>query len=124
MKSENIVKKLQKEGYSITFKKWSYWDGVPQVQLDGFSFAIAEMKGETQISLNLDFIFNHVQHALHVAEKNNPIFLRKIKEEPENCYYMQQYLIRSMDDYYLYKNGACPYENYHNVLEKLKKEYD
>ena len=122
MKSSNIIKRLEKEGYSITFKKWHYWDGVPVVQLDGFEFTIAEIKGENSIYLNLDFIFSHVQEAIYVAKKNNPIILKKIEESPAQSWYYSRYLILSMEDYYMYKKQYYPYNEYYKVLEKLKSE--
>lgn len=128
MKSVNIVKKLEKQGYNIIYKKWTYWNNIPYVVLNGFDFAIAEMKDGNSIYLNLDFIFNHVQEALDIAQRNNPIFLKKIKELPQKewerkwCY--NRCLILSMDDYYRYTKRLYPYENYYKVLEKLKKEYN
>lgn len=123
MKSENIVKKLEKEGYNIVYKKWAYWDGVPHVELDGFDFAIAEMKGENSLSLNLDFIFNHVQEALNIAQRNNPIFLKKIEKSQSQEWYYSRYLILSMQDYYSYEKKYFSYDNYYKILEKLKKEF-
>ena len=120
MKSKNIVKKLEEQGYKIYYKKWSYWDGVPVVQLDGFEFTIAEIKGGTWISLNLNFIYNHVLEALDIAQRNNPIFLRKIKESPAQSWYYSRWLILNMDDYYDYMKGQYPFNEYYEVLEKLK----
>ena len=124
MKNVNIVKKLKKEGYSITFKKWAYWDDVPHVQCEGFEFAIAEIKGETCLSLNLDFIFNHVLEALDIAQRNNPIFLKKIKKAPNEDWYYSRYLIRDMGDYYQYKKDLYPFNGYYQVLKKLKNEVE
>jgi len=121
MKSANIVKKLEKEGYNIIYKKWRYWDGVPHVQLEGFDFAIAEMKGETCLSLNLDFIFNHILEALDIAQRNNPIFIKKIKEAPNEDWYYKRYLIKDMGDYYRYKKHLYPFDHYYKVLQKLEK---
>lgn len=125
MKSYNIVKKLEKEGYEIVYKKWAYWDGVPYVQLDGFNFAIAERvwSGNMQ-GCRVDFIFNHVQEALYMAKKNNPIFLKKINEVPTERWYYSRYLILSMDDYYMYKKQKYPFDECYNVLEKLKNEVE
>lgn len=121
MKSENIVKKLQKEGYKIVYKKWGYWDGVPYVQLDGFGFTIAEhVQNDGWLGINLDFIFNHVQQALYVAQKNNPIFLKKIKESPAQSWYYSRYLIQNMQDYYDYVKGVYPFDEYYQILKKLK----
>lgn len=124
MKSANIVKRLEKEGYEITFKKWSYWDGVPHVQLNGFDFAIAEhvyLKNNLQ-SINKDFVYQHVLNALNLAEMNNPIILKKIKEEGNWTYGV--YLIRNMEDYYRYKKKEYPYNEYWTVLQKLEKEFN
>lgn len=123
MKSVNIVKRLEKQGYEITYKKWSYWDGVPHVELDGFSFAIAEIEGEEWISLNLDFIYNHVEDALYIAKRNNPIFIKKIEESPAQSWYYSRWLILSMQDYYEFKKQIYPYDEYYSILQKLKKEY-
>ena len=120
MKSENIIKRLKKEGYKITFKKWHYWDNVPHVEFDKFSFTIAEMKGEEWISLNLDFIYNHVLEALDIAKRNNPIFIKKIEEEPGQEWFYSRYLILSMDDYYDYMKGIYPFNEYYSILQKLK----
>ena len=125
MKSINIIKKLEKEGYSITFKKWHYWDNVPHVEFDTFSFAIAEhVEKNGWLGCNLNFIFSHVQQALYVAQKNNPTILKKIEESPAQEYYYSRYLILSMQDYYLYEKRYFPYDNYYKILEKLKKEYN
>ena len=121
MKSENIIKKLKKEGYSITFKKWHYWDNVPHVELDGFDFAIVEhVHCNGWLNCNLDFIYNHVQEALHVAKKNNPVFLKKIEQSPAQGWYYGRWLILSMQDYYTYKKQKYPFNEYYPVLQKLK----
>lgn len=121
MKSDNIVKRLKKEGYKIIYKKWGYWDDVPFVQLDGFDFAIAKkvFKGNWQ-SCRVDFIFNEVQQALYIAQKNNPIILKKTEEELD----YGRYLILNMGDYYLYKKNIYPFDDYYKVLEKLKNEVE
>lgn len=123
MKSYNIVKKLQKEGYKIVYKKWSYWDNIPHVELDGFDFSIAQKKynGNWQ-SCKVDFIYNEVRQALYIAERNNPVFLKKIKEMPGQEWYYGRYLIRNMEDYQAYKKNLYPFNEYYKVLEKLKKE--
>ena len=125
MKSENIVKKLQKEGYKIAFKKWSYWDNIPHVVLDGFSFAIAEhVHQKDWLGCNINFIYNHVQHALNIAQRNNPVFLKKIEQVPSESWYYSRYLILNMLDYYNYMEGVYPFNEYLIVLKKLKKELE
>ena len=123
MKSANIINRLEKEGYKIVYKRWSYWDGVPHVQLQGFDFAIAEIKhrGNWQ-SCRVDFIYNEVRQALYIAERNNPIFLKKIEEEPGSDWYYSRYLIKNMGDYYEYKKGIYPFNEYYPMLQKLKNE--
>ena len=124
MKSENIVKKLEKEGYKIVYKKWEYWDDIPHVVLDGFDFAIVEhvyLENGWQGCL-VDFIYNHVQEALYVAKKNNPIFFKKIKEVPWEGWYYGSYLILSMEDYFNYKKGIYPFNGYYKELERLKNQ--
>ena len=70
MKSYNIVKRLEKEGYNIIHKKWAYWDHVPHVQLEGFEFIIAKIVWNNNWqSCRVDFIFNEVQQALYIAQK-------------------------------------------------------
>lgn len=122
MKSHNIVKRLEKEGYSIFYKKWGYWDGIPHVQFEGFNFAIAEcvLIGNAY-GVNMNFIYNHVQDALYIAKNNNPIILKKIEKSVLEDYY-SQYLILSMQDYYLYKKKRYPYDEYYQMLEKIKQE--
>ena len=124
MRSYNIVKKLEKEGYKIVFKKWGYWDSIPHVQLDGFNFTIAEYVNKGGwLGCNLNFIYNQVQHALNLAELNNPIILKKIKESPSEDWYYSRYLILTMEDYYMYKKNIYPFdEDYYNILEQLKNE--
>ena len=123
MKSYNIVKKLEEQGYKIIHKKWGYQDTVPHVELDGFDFAIAERKynGNWQ-SCCVDFIYNHVLEALDLAKTYNPIILKKIEESPTEDYYYLQYMITSMENYYMYKKGKFPYNNYWEVINKLEKE--
>ena len=126
MKSANIVKKLEKEGYRIFYKKWGYWDSIPHVQLDGFSFAIAEhvhLKNGW-LGINLDFIFNQVQHALDIAQRNNPILLKKIEESPTEDWFYSRFLILTMEDYYRYKRKDYLYDEYWTVLDKLKEEFN
>ena len=124
MKSANITKKLEKEGYKIFYKKWGYWDNIPHVQLEGFEFAIAEYiyLENGWRGINLDFIYNHVQDALQLAQTNNPIILKKIKESPTEDYYYLQYMITNMEDYYRYRKKKYPFDNYWTVLQKLEKE--
>lgn len=125
MKSYNIVKKLEKEGYKIVYKKWGYWDSIPYVQLDGFDFAIAECYCENGWSgINQNFIFNEVEQALQVAKNSNSIILKKIKESPSEEFYYARYLILSMGDYYQYKKSIYPFDDdYLRILFKLKKEF-
>ena len=123
MKSGNIVKKLEKEGYNIIYKKWSYWDGIPHVQLDGFDFAIAETKGKESIGLNLNFIFNEVLHAISIAEDVNPILDKKINQDKINNYWYNRYKILSMEDYYLSRKNRYPYDENWEVMQKLNREF-
>ena len=125
MKSSNIVKKLQKEGYKIIYKKWGYWNNIPHVQLNEFNFAIAEYT-ETNgwMGCNLDFIFNQVQHALDIVRRNNPILLKKIEQVPLEDWYYSQYLILNMEDYYQYKKKRYHFNDYYKVLEQLKNEVE
>lgn len=123
MRSANIVKKLEKEGYNIVYKKWEYWDGIPHVQLNGFEFAIVEYTGTNGwLGCNLNFIYNQVKEALYIAKKNNPILLKKIKEAPGQEWFYSRYLILNMQDYFQYKKDKYPFDNYYNVLERLKNE--
>ena len=123
MKSSNIVKRLKKEGYKITYKKWAYWDGVPHVEFEGFDFAIAKIiSRDNWQSCRVNFVYNEVRQALYIAQKNNPVFLKKIEEEPGNDWYYSRYLIRNMDHYEAYKKDLYPFNEYYKVLEKLKKE--
>lgn len=125
MKSVNIVKRLEKEGYNIIYKKWSYWDDVPHVELDGFDFSIAKIiSRDNWQSCRVDFIYNEVRQALYIAERNNPVFLKKIEEEPWNDWYYSRYLIRSMGDYETYKKDRDFFHEYYKVLERLKKELE
>lgn len=124
MKSVNIVKKLQKEGYKIVYKKWAYWDGVPHVQCEEFEFAIADRvwTGNWQ-SCRVDFIYNEVCQALYIAQKNNPILLKKIEQVPSESWYYERYLILSMGDYYLYRKDKFPYNESWDILQKLNREF-
>jgi hypothetical protein len=125
MKSANIVKKLEQKGYKIVYKKWYYWDSVPHVQLDGFEFAIAECTySKGWLGCTLNFIFNEVQQALQVAKNGNSIILKKIKEAPLNDWCYNRYLILSMEDYYRYKKSQYPFDEYHQVLKRLKNEVE
>lgn len=124
MKSANIVKKLEKKGYKIFYKKWGYWDGVPHVQLDGFDFAIAErVWSDGWSGCNLDFIFNEVLHAITIAKDINPILLKKIEQVPWEKGYYGKYLILNMEDYYLYRKNKYPYNESWEVLQKLNREF-
>lgn len=124
MKSDNIVKKLEKEGYNIAYKKWGYWNNIPHVELDGFDFTIAEYiyLENGWLGCNLDFIYNHVLDAINLAQVNNLILLKKIEKSPSEDYYYMQYMIRSMEDYYMYKKKKYPYNEYWNIINKLEKE--
>lgn len=123
MKSYNIVKKLEKEGYTIKYKRWSYWDGVPHVEFEGFDFAIAKIiSRDNWQSCRVNFVYNEVRQALYIAERNNPVFLKKIEEEPGEDWHYSGYLIRNMGDYEAYKKNEYPFNHYYKVLEKLKKE--
>lgn len=122
MRSANIVKKLEKEGYKIYYKKWGYWDGVPHVQLEGFDFTIAEhvYLKNGWMGCNVNFIYNHVLEALDLAKNNNPITVKKMN----NGYWDYSiYLIDSMEDYYMYKKNKYPFDDdYSKILERLKNE--
>ena len=124
MKSYNIVKKLEKEGYKISYKKWAYWDGVPHVELDGFEFVIADRVWRDHWqSCRVDFIYNEILQALYIAQKNNPVFLKKIEQVPADGWYYGRYLIRSMEDYYQYKKNIYPYNESWEVMQRLNREF-
>jgi len=124
MKNYNIVKRLEKEGYNITYQKWEYWDNIPHVQFEGFDFAIVEFTSyNNTLGCKVDFVYNEVLHALYIAQKNNPVFLKKIEKEPEEKWYYSRFLIRDMGDYYRYKKDLPPFDGYYNILKKLKKEF-
>lgn len=121
MKSNNIVKRLEKEGYNIIYKKWGYWDNIPHVEFEGFYFAIVEKTyRDNWQSCRTNFIYNHVREALYIAQKNNPLFIRKIEQVPLEQWYYSRYLILNMGDYYQYKKGIHPFDNYYKELERLK----
>lgn len=121
MRSANIVKKLEKEGYNIVYKKWGYWDNIPHVELDGFSFTIAEKTyRDNWQSCIVDFIYTHVLDALDLAKTYNPIIIKKIEQVPLEQWYYSQYLILNMGDYYRYKKDLYPFNDYYKVLERLK----
>lgn len=114
MKSENIIKRLEKEGYEITYKRWSYWDNVPHVELDGFSFAIAEHTQQgNSLGLNLNFIYNEVLNAISTAQRIN-----KKLDESKNYHY-NIYKILSMEDYYRYKKDLYPYNELWHILKRI-----
>jgi len=122
MKSANIVKRLEKERYKIFYKKWGYWDNIPHVQLEGFDFAIVErVWSDGWQGCRMDFIYNHVQEALYLAQKNNPILLKKIEQVPLEKGYYARLLILSMQDYYSYQKKRYPFDEYYKVIEKLKR---
>ena len=124
MKSYNIVKKLEKEGYKVVYKKWGYWDGVPHVRLDGFDFAIAECTLVAgAYGVNMDFIYNHVLDATTVAENVNYYILRLIEAKPEKGYEYEPYLVLSMQDYYKYLKRQYPWDYWSHVEIKLKYEH-
>ena len=123
MKSENIIKKLEKQGYKIIYKKWGYWDNIPHIQLDGFNFAIAETTGKESIGLNLNFIFNEVLHAINIAKDINPILDKKINQDKMNNYWYSRYKILSMEDYYSYRKDKFPYNESWDIMQKLNREF-
>ena len=124
MKSANIVKRLEKEGYKIFYKKWGYWDNIPHVQLDGFDFAIAEKvwSGNMQ-GCKVDFIYNEVLHAITIARDINPILDKKINQDKINNYWYSRYKILSMEDYYLSRRDKYPYNESWDVLQRLNREF-
>ena len=124
MKSANIVKKLQKEGYNIIYKKWGYWDSIPHVQLEGFDFALAEcvLIGGAY-GLNMNFIYNHVLEALDLAKNTNYILLQLIKANSEESYEYEPYLIQSMQDYYRYLKKRFPWDYWSHDKKRLEREY-
>ncbi len=123
MKSANIVKKLEKEGYIVEWKKWRYWM-VPSIKLkNGDIFYIAETTGKESIGLNLNFIFNQVLHAISIAENINPILDKKINQDKINNYWYSMYKILNMGDYYLYRKDKFPYNESWDVLQRLNREF-
>lgn len=124
MKAYNIVKKLEKEGYEVVYKKWGYWNNIPHVQLEGFDFVIAERVWRNNWqSCRIDFIYNEVLHALTLAKDTNPILLKKIKQVPSESWYYSRYLILSMEDYYQYKKNIYPYNESWEVMQRLNREF-
>lgn len=124
MKSENIIKKLEEQGYKIIYKKWGYWDNIPHVELDGFDFTIAERTTrENMQGCILDFIYNEVLHAISIAKDVNLILDKKIKQDKINNYWYSRYKILSMEDYYLYRKDKFPYNESWDVLQRLNREF-
>ncbi len=124
MKIDNIIKKLEKKGYTVEWKKWQYWV-VPSIKLkNGDIFYIADRvwKDNWQ-GCRLDFIYNEVLHAISIAEDVNPILDKKINQDKINNYWYSQYKILSMEDYYLYRKNKYPYNESWEVLQKLNREF-
>ena len=118
MKSKNIIKKLEKQGFKISYKKWAYWDNIPHIEMEKFSFAIAEMRGGiggNSLSLNLDFVFNEVLNAISTSQ-----WINKKLDESKNYYY-NMYKILSMQDYYNYKKNLYPYRELWHILQKINR---
>lgn len=77
MKSSNIVKMLERAGYSVDFGKFNYWDGVPYVFNEGREhvFKIADISSENNwVGLVLDFKFKDVLLALRKWENGEDVF--------------------------------------------------
>ena len=124
MKIENIVKRLEKEGYKIFYKKWGYWNNIPHVELNGFDFAIAERVYKNNMQgCKIDFIYNEVLHAITIAKDINTILDKKINQDRINNYWYSKYKILSMDDYYLYRKDKPPYNESWEVMQKLNREF-
>mgnify|MGYP001274314708 FL=1 len=124
MKVDNIVKKLEREGYEIIYKKWGYWDGIPFVKLDGFDFAIVEgITINNSYTINMEFVYNHVLDAISIAEEYNYLILDLIKNKPVEAYNYEPYLILSMQDYYHYKKELFPWDNWSHTWKQLNSEW-
>lgn len=77
MKSSNIAKKLEGEGYSLDFGRFSYWDGVPYIfnEERKHAFFIAETSSQNNsVGLILDFKFEDVLSAVRKWEKGEDVF--------------------------------------------------
>ena len=77
MKSSNIVKMLEKEGYSLDFGRFDYWDGVPYIfsEKRKHVFKIADISSHNNsIGLVLDFKFEDVLSAVRKWEKGEDVF--------------------------------------------------
>ncbi len=91
MKKEDIVKRLEKDGFEIVGTKYDYWNVAGVMLKDGKVLALAhgylDKKGYGVVE---SFTYDDVQEA--IAEANNNHLYRR------DCH------VHSMTDYYYFKN--------------------
>lgn len=125
MISKNIIKKLQKEeGFEVEYGKYIYWDGIPYIKINGNKFFIAEcVTCNNATSVNTSFIYTHVLDAISTAMDTNPFLDELIQKDNKNGLYYEQYKINCMTDYYMYRKGQYPWDNWRETRKYLNKKW-
>lgn len=71
MKSQNIVKKLKREGYDIGYHKFEYWENIPCVNLEHGQLSISSVVSFYGFKiLNAEFKYGDILEAIRVARAN------------------------------------------------------
>ena len=76
MKKSNLIKKLEKEGYTVDYEKISYWDNIPVVEIGNCKLALES------------FIYNRDYNNFTINYYNNTTFnqvMDRINYIKNNC---------------------------------------
>ena len=84
MKKSNLIKRLEKEGYTITYEKVDYWDNIPVVKIGNSRLALESFIHNRDYN---NFTISYYENTTYkqVMERINYI---KICEEQYNLFYI------------------------------------
>ena len=89
VKSENTVKKLEKEGYEVKFGMYSHWQYIPYVEFENCKLYIAKSNlTNYKQNIVLNFKFDDVVDMIEKFKSYVKLLLENEKEEIEyvkNC---------------------------------------
>ena len=113
MLKSNIIKKLEKEGYTIESGKFDYWQ-VTKIIIDEKNYLLLADGVYSNGSYGVieDFKYSDVIDAIETIKRVNKYFKGMINNSLDK--------ITSMGEYFLYKEGKFPYE--YDIVNKILDE--
>ena len=85
MKKSNLIKRLEKEGYNITYEKVDYWDNIPVVKIGNSKLALESFIRNRDYN---NFTINYYDNTTYKQVMERIDHIKNNCKEQYNLYYI------------------------------------